>query len=135
MGGVGEQGYVAGKGVGKGYFRQVSPDVPVAVAGQARVAEGPVQKARAVESEGPESAGGGTALGPDLYKLAPAGIPADDVGLAAPKVVDLAHQGEGGRHGCPALRVQVVGQGVQQLPARADNAARSASSSSRAEFW
>ena len=93
---VGVKNEVPGLSVGHGNFCTI-----VMLAGYAAalaeddcavgsIIEHPIHEAGAVEAEGAVGAGGFTACGPYLLKLAPASIPADHPGLAAPEVIDLA---------------------------------------------
>ena len=69
----------------------------------------PIHKAGTVHTVGPVGSRGWTASGPNLLDGPPAGIPAQHQGLAAPKVVQLAHQLAGRLHHGPALPRKVLG--------------------------
>ena len=60
------------------------------IASACGIVKGPIDKARAVQPVGPVGAGGEVARRRDLPQLSPAGVPAENKALAAPKVGDLA---------------------------------------------
>lgn len=51
--------------------------MPNDILSAALVVEHPIHHSRTIQSEGPHSAGGGAALGCDLHRHSPAGVPAD----------------------------------------------------------
>ena len=89
------------------YAAAVSDDVLAA----ALIVKCPVHKAGTVHAIGPVCAGGGAARRPYLGGRAPAGVPAEDKGLASPKIMHLSHQGQGVLDHRPAL----VGQASREV--------------------
>lgn len=98
MGGPVVEGDVPRLRRGLGHLGQIGPNVPVPIAVQPGVAQAPVNQARAVQAKGPASAGGGIPGGGHLHQLAPAAVPAYGRALAAPEIVHLANQRQGGLH-------------------------------------
>ena len=85
------------------------------VAAAGHIVKGPVHKAGTVHTVGPVGPRGGAASGPNLLDGPPAGVPAKDQGLPAPKIIHLAHQLTGRLHHGPAFRGKALGQTAQQL--------------------
>ena len=79
------------------------------------VIEYPIDIPRAIHPVGPVGTGGGAAGGRDLHGGPPAGVPAEDQALAAPEVIDLAHQLAGGFYDLPALGAQIRRQRGKQF--------------------
>ena len=111
---------IAGLGLGPGNGRAVAmlhpgpSAVAYDVAAAGHIVKYPVHKTGTIHAVGPVGPRGGAASGPNLLDGPPAGVPAKDQGLPAPKIIYLAHQLAGRLHHGPALRGQIIRQAAQE---------------------
>ena len=85
------------------------------VTGQAHVFQHPVQKTGTVQAKGPVCAAGVIPRRGHFHQRSPARVPADGAALAAPTVVDCAHQLTSCLHHGPALRGKIIRQPLEHL--------------------
>ena len=89
--------------------------MPNDVLSAALVVEYPIHHSRTIQSEGPHSAGGGAALGCDLHRHSPAGVPANHQRFSSPKIMDSAQELICCQHNFSACLAEIGGEVFHDL--------------------